>query len=285
MFKALSPHAIQVRPGSLQVAMELARRGGFEGLEFNVREIADLVDQRGAEQVRGLFAQSGLKPAGFGLPVDWRAEESKWRTGLEDLPRLAQAAAGIGATRTFTWILPGSDERDFEANRRFHVERFTPIAQILGDSGCSLGLEFIGPKTLRGRFRHPFVYRMGAMLELGAAIGPNVGLLLDCWHWYTSGGTVEELRALRPEQVVYVHVNDAPAGIALDEQIDNVRALPGETGVIDIATFLRSLQTIGYDGPVVPEPFKQSLADLASDEARVTTVGAAMDKIFGQAGL
>jgi sugar phosphate isomerase/epimerase len=126
---------------------------------------------------------------------------------------------------------------------------------------------------------------MGEMLELGEKIGPNVGLLLDCWHWYTSGGTIEELRKLRPEQVVYVHVNDAPRGIAIDQQIDNVRDLPGATGVIDIRGFLRALKSIGYDGPVTPEPFKKELADLPSDEARLKRVGAAMDKIFAQAGI
>ena len=63
------------------------------------------------------------------------------------------------------------------------------------------------------------------------------------------------LKALTPAQVVYVHVNDAPAGVPIDEQMDGVRALPGETGVIDIAGFLKALQGIGYDGPVTPEPF------------------------------
>ena len=84
---------------------------------------------------------------------------------------------------------------------------------------------------------------------------------------------------------MYVHVNDAPAGVPVEEQLDNVRALPGETGVIDIAGFLQSLQAIGYDGPVVPEPFKKELADLPSDDARLETVGAAMDRIFRQAGI
>jgi sugar phosphate isomerase/epimerase len=85
--------------------------------------------------------------------------------------------------------------------------------------------------------------------------------------------------------VVYVHVNDAPAGVPVDEQVDNVRALPGETGVIDIAGFLQALQAIGYDGPVVPEPFKQELNTLPSDEARLQTVGTAMATIFRRAGL
>lgn len=285
MFKALSPGAINVRTTSLQEALAAAQQGGFEGVEFNATEVANLIDAHGAEYVRGLFEQAGLKVAGWGLPVDWRGTEEKWRDGLASLQRQAQAAAAIGGTRCSTWIMPSSNDRDFDENWNFHLERLGPIAQILADNGCQFGLEFIGPKTLRDAAQYQFVYRMQHMLELGAAMGPNVGLLLDCWHWYTSGGTLDELRALRPEQVVYVHVNDAPAGIALDEQVDNVRALPGETGVIDIAGFLQALQEIGYDGPVVPEPFKQELKSLPSDEARLTTVGATMTTIFERAGL
>ncbi len=285
MYKALSPGAIGVSAPSIERAIAAARTGGFEGVEVNPREIADLVDERGADAVRAVFAESGVRPAGFGLPVDWRGDEASFERGIEELPRLARAAAAIGATRTMTWVLPSSNERAFDENYRFHVERFKPVAAALADAGCSLGLEFIGPKTMRDSQRYPFIYRMEDMLEMGEEIGPNVGLLLDCWHWYTSGGTLEDLRGLGPEQVVYVHVNDAPAGVPVDEQVDSVRALPGETGVIDIEGFLGTLKSIGYDGPVTPEPFKRELAELPSDEDRLRTVGAAMDRIFSLAGL
>ena len=237
------------------------------------------------EAARDKFASSGIRPAGWGLSVDWRGSEQNWQSGLNDLPRLAEAASAVGGTRVSTWIMPCSGERELEENVRFHVARFQPIAKILGDHGVSLGLEFIGPKTLRDTQKYPFIHTMGEMLALGREIGPNVGLLLDAFHWYTSHGTLDDLKALKPAQVVYVHVNDAPAGIAADEQQDGTRALPGETGVIDIAGFLSALQGIGYDGPVTPEPFKKELAALPSDEARLKTVGAAMDVIWQRAGL
>ena len=117
-------------------------------------------------------------------------------------------------------------------------------SEVLRDHGCSLGLEFIGPKTLRAGKPHEFIWDMGGMLELGRGHrhgqrGP-AARLLALVHLRRHG---PELLALRPEQVVYVHVNDAPAGLDRDEQVDNVRCLPGETGVIDIVGFLQALQT------------------------------------------
>jgi sugar phosphate isomerase/epimerase len=184
-----------------------------------------------------------------------------------------------------TYIWPCSDEKTFEENWKFHVERFTPIAAILGEHGIALGLEFLGPKTLRDEKQFPFVHTMAQMLELGAAIGPNVGLLLDCWHWYTSGATLEDLRNLRAEQVVYVHLNDAPRGIERDAQIDLVRDLPAATGVIDLAGFLQALQSIGYDGPLVVEPFCKALAELPTDAHRLAAVRDSLSTAFEVAGL
>ena len=285
MYSSLSPGAIGVRAANLNEAISAAKIGGFQGVEFNPGEVADLIARHGVDYVKDLFAEAGIRPAGFGLPLDWRGDEMAWRDSLQRLPRLAQAAHAIDGGRTMTWIMPCSNDRPFNENRRFHIERFRPAAQILGDHGCRLGLEFIGPKTLRDSQKYPFIYTMDDMLEMGREIGPSVGLLLDCWHWHTSGGTIDDLNRLRPEEVVYVHVNDAPRGVSMEEYVDSVRGLPGETGVIDIGGFLTALQRIGYDGPVTPEPFKKELSELPSDEARLSEVGEAMRKIFRHVGL
>ncbi|HXI14842.1 MAG TPA: sugar phosphate isomerase/epimerase family protein [Chloroflexota bacterium] len=285
MYKGLSPGAVNCKPESLKEAIVLAKRHGFGGVEINPREVLSIDEEMGAGTVAALFRDAGLRPAGLGLPVDWRGEDEKWRTGLEQLPALAGVAASIGCKRCMTWVMPSSDDREHAENRRFHVERFTPAARILNEHGISLGLEFIGPKTMRDARKHPFIHKMGDMLELGREIGPNVGLLLDAWHWYTSGGTLDELAQLRSEQVVYVHVSDAPLGVPVDEQIDNQRMLPGETGVIDIGQFLSTLDRIGYDGPITAEPFKAALKELPSDDARLEVVARSLDDIFLKGGI
>ena len=285
MYKALSAGAVGVHAGNLPNAIALAAHHGFAGVEFSPQEVATLIEQQGVSAVKDLFASANVKPAGWGLPTDWRGPEEKWRAELRDLPRLAKAASAIGGTRVSTWIMPCSNDRDWEENLAYHIARFQPIAHILEQEGLHLGLEFIGPKTLRDSQKYPFIHTMPQMLDMARQIGPNVGLLLDCWHWHTSHGTVAELHNLTPKQVVYVHVNDAPADVETDAQVDNKRGLPGETGVINIVGFLQALQAIGYEGPVVAEPFAKELDALPSDDARLQTVSAALDTIFAQAGI
>jgi len=67
--------------------------------------------------------------------------------------------------------------------------------------------------------------------------------------------------------VVNVHINDAPAGVPLEKQVDNVRCLPGETGVMDVRRFLECLQQIGYTGPVMAEPFSERVRKMKREDA------------------
>jgi sugar phosphate isomerase/epimerase len=119
------------------------------------------------------------------------------------------------------------------------------------------------------------VHTLTEALELIAEIGQaNVGLVLDSWHWYTAHESREDLLHLKNDNIVACDLNDAPAGIAIDEQLDGRRELPASTGVIDLRAFLGTLVEIGYDGPVRAEPFNQALRALENDAALATTAAA-----------
>lgn len=275
MYPNLNCGAIGVQ-ATLPQAIDYARRYGFGGIDFSITEARDLAQaQGGAGYVRDLFASAGVRPGSFGFPVEFRKDEAIWAEGIAALPALAKLAVEIGCDRTATWLIPCDNERDFGANFKFHVDRLQPAARILADHGIRLGLEFIGPRTLRVSRTYRFIYTMEGMLALGAAMGTgNVGLLLDIWHLYTSYGLIKQVRELRNQDVVVVHINDAPAGLDVDEQIDNQRALPGETGVLDIGGFLDALAAIGYDGPVTPEPFSRRVREMAPEDAVAATAAA-----------
>lgn len=287
MFTTLGPEAIGIRGLTLPEAIALARRTGFAGVTFSIREAAQFADEHGEDRLRDLFAAAGVRPASWGLPVDWR-NDARWEAGLRELPRFAALGRALDCPRALTFMPPGSDERPYAENFAWHVARLRPIAEALAAAGCRLGIEFVGPQTFRTPYTHEFIYTARGTMELARAIGTgNVGLLLDAWHLYTAGETVAALDGLTADEIVAVHVNDAPAGIPLAEQIDSVRALPLETGVIPLAAFMQTLRGLDYPGPVMPEPFSQRLNDLAArdPDAAAREAAASLAALWEAAGL
>ncbi len=280
MYKTLSPGAIGIRGLSLDESLKLARATGFDGLDFSIYEAAAL----GAAAAQSLFEDAGLKYGAWGMPVRWLSDE--WRDDLAELPRYAEVGAAMGAVRASTWCPPSSAEREFADNFAWHLERFAAIAEVLNEYGIRFGIEFIGPRSLRPPDKHAFIYTMEGMLEMAAAIGTgNVGLLLDAWHLYTSGGSLDDLDKISNADIVNVHVNDAPADLTMAEYIDNDRRLPCETGVIDLAGFMGKLSALGYDGPVTPEPFSARVNAIDDPQEAAAETAASMDRLWQAAGL
>lgn len=260
-------------------AVNLAAKHGFEGLDPDASYFGGLSEDELKRVLDDLKAKN-LRPGAAGLAVDFRKDEKTFRDGLEKLPAIAATLQRAGVARVSTWIMPCDDQLTYLQNLRQHAYRLRACAQILKDNGQRLGLEYVGTRTLWRSKRHPFIHSMSETKELIAAIGTgNVGVQLDSWHWFNAEETQEEILTLRNEDVVTVDLNDAPAGLTLDQQVDNQRELPGATGVIPIGTFLEALKKIGYDGPVHAEPFNAALRSKPIDEACALTA-AAMKRVL-----
>lgn len=284
MFKNLSTGAIGIR-ANMQEGLALANAAGFEGLDLGIDEASQLAQEHSVQFVKELWTEAGIKMGGWGFGVNWRGADADYYAGLAQLPARAELAAKLGCYRTTTVVGPASNDMTYQENWDFSVKRLRPVAEILKEYGHSLGLEFIGPATSRKAAKHLFAYSMDAMLGLAAAVGTgNVGLLFDTWHWYTCRSTIDDVRKLSLADVVYVHINDAPAGIDADEQIDNIRCLPAETGVIPLTELMHVLTDIGYEGPVTPEPFSKTVNAMEPTDAAKAT-GASLDKVWENAGL
>jgi sugar phosphate isomerase/epimerase len=270
--------SIGVSADQLQ-AIDLAQRHGFESVEPYPEYLASLSEER-LHEVLASLKQHGLVFGAAGLPVDFRQDDARFQAGLKALPRLASGLQLAGAQRVGTWLAPGHATLTYRENFRQHTARLRAVAEILKDRGLRLGLEYVGTRSLRARTKFSFVRTLKETQELIAEIGSgNVGLVLDSWHWWMAADTETDILGLRPEQVVSVDLNDAPAGVSMDQQVDGRRELPLATGVIDVAGFLRALNQIGYDGPVRAEPFNKALNELNNEEACAATA-AAMKKAF-----
>ncbi len=276
---------IHLVPGSIgvqatqQEAIVFAKQYGFESVEANGSYLATLSNGE-IDAIAASVKSAGLVWGNAGLPTDFRKDAETFDKGLQQLPGVAKALQRAGLTRVGTWISPAHASLTYTANMKQHADRLRAVCKILGDHGLRLGLEYVGPKTLWTSNRYPFLHSMAETKDLIGLIGVgNVGLLLDSWHWFTAGETVADLETLRNEDIVSADLNDAPAGVALDRQIDSKRELPMATGVIPVGDFLNALNKIDFDGPIRCEPFNAALRALPREQA-LATVAASMKKAF-----
>lgn len=280
MFASLLPGAIGIAL-PLDQTLQLARAAGFGGVSVDIKEARQL----GVGKTRELFEQAGLRLGSWSLPVQFRKDSETFEKDLASLRSLVMTAERLEAFRCSTYIMPCSDEYDYAVNFDLHADRLGQVARTLGEHGVRLGLEFVGPKKLRSSKKYQFIHDMPSMFELIGAIGVyGVGILLDSFHLFTSGGTVQDLLAITAADIIDVHLNDAVPGRAIDEQLDNERMLPGESGVIDLPAFLGALHKMGYDGPAGAEPFSKRVSTLPPEQAAAETAEA-IRKVWTAAGV
>ncbi|HEX4125419.1 MAG TPA: sugar phosphate isomerase/epimerase family protein [Tepidisphaeraceae bacterium] len=244
---------------SLEEFVALSAGAGFAGCDVDF----GYAEQHGLEKLKDLYAKHKQKFGGWGTPLNQNTESAKRAEAAKTLERHAAHAAKVGADSCCMWMLPSS-KLPFQENWKLHVDALKPAAKILADHGLRLGLEFVSPYHLRRQNPHEFIYTPGLMLELADAIGPNAGLLIDCWHMHHSATPMSQIAQIPAKRIVLGHLNDSPQ-LPPEEILDSRRLLPGE-GVIDLAGFFRNMQEAGYTGPVSLEAF-HVVKDLPPKEA------------------
>ncbi len=277
MYSNLSMGALGLK-ATLPDAIELAQKHGFGGVEPDVAHLRSLGGDDAIREFSDDVRSRGLRWAPTGLPVTITGSAGQFAEQLAALPEFARMLEVAGIPAAGTWIRPMDAGLPYRRNWLRHTERIALAAEILDAHGRKLGLEYIGPKTFWSTERYPFVHTLDEARLLIDDIGTgNVGLVLDTYHWYTSGENADDLRTLTADDVVAADLNDARDDREVDEQQDLDRRLPGTTGVIDLAGFTGVLHEIGYDGPVKVEPFMKSLAERPVDDV-LTEVAAGLNR-------
>ncbi|PHI21967.1 xylose isomerase [Lewinellaceae bacterium SD302] len=255
---SLKPDAIGVNM-PIDELLPLAQKIGFEAVAVSSDWLLQMPEVQ-LSNLQSRMSDLGLTYGSAGMPLQFRETEKRFKNDLAALGKHAVVMRKAGITRVGTWIMPSHNELTYEENMDLHISRLRQAAKIYADNGIRLGLEYVGPKTLHDAARYGFI-RTGRQLkrmieEIDVA---GVGVILDSFHWYTSGETAEHLKIWRNEDIVAVDLNDADKRLSKETQIDGNRELPGATGMIDLMTFVGYLKAVGYDGPVRAEPFNETL--------------------------
>ena len=247
----------------------LAAKLGYGGVDWDFGP----AKTAGVDATKALFAELKIKPTIVNLPMarplPFGGEDAAFTEALKPLAEDAAFSAAIGCDRMMV-VLPASTTEPRDEQRKLVRDRFAAISEVLQKSGVRLGMEFLGPLYFRagragGPPSTPFIWNLPDTIALAKECGPNIGAILDAWHWHHSGSTTSDIVAAGQSRIIHVHISDAKAAPPEDVR-DNQRFMPGE-GIIDLVGFLQALKKIGYTGGISPEPLGRVPQEMSPEDA------------------
>jgi sugar phosphate isomerase/epimerase len=249
--------------------VRLAAATGYGGVDWDLGPARTA----GLSPTQELFAELKVRPTIVNLPMarplPFGGDDNSFREALKVLADESAFVAAVGCRKMMV-VLPPSTTEPRPDQLKLVRDRFAAIAEVLQRSQIRLGLEFLGPLYMRagradGPPATPFVWNLPDTLALATDCGPNIGVVLDVWHWHHAGSTIVDILAADKSRIVHVHVSDAKATPPADVR-DNQRVMPGE-GIIDLVGFFQALKKIGYADGVSPEPLGRIPAEMSAEDA------------------
>jgi len=260
------------------VMVRAAHAAGFPFVELSAAKWRVALDQDPA--LSGLIGTGGVQPwhAGWNLRLNW--DSARFARALEGTGAAMDLTAGLGS-RSGTLVLPHMDDSGEPIPGPDElVDRIGTVADMAAERGLNVCVEYMGLRPSDAPDKG--VRTLPGTLEVLRQVDRrNAGVLIDSYHWHLSGAP--GLAQIPPTMPVWVHINDAPAGMAAEALRDHHRVLPGE-GVIDLMRLLEELAAWGWAGPVSVEVKHAGLHALDPYEAARRAFGAAQT-VLARAGL
>ena len=255
----------------------LAAKVGYGGTDLMLGPAM----KEGVDATRSLLAELKIRTSFCSLPVNVTGTDEVFQKGMATLEEQAKFVSAIGCGRMMM-VLPAASKTPADELRAMLKERLKAVGEVLGRQSCRLGLEYLGPLMFRTRAPNVFIYKMSDAVDFAKEIAPNVGVVLDSWHWHHSGSTVEDIIRAGKSRIVTIHLSDA-AKMAPEDVKDNQRLLPGE-GVINLVGFFQALKQIGYEDGVSPEVLGRIPADMSPEDGAKLGLSASL-AVMRKAGI
>ena len=176
---------------------------------------------------------------------------------LGECRRRMRQAVEVGAVHIIASPPMGVADRDQGA------KNYREILEIGREIGVQPAMEFLG-------FVEDYTTIEDALETITKADHPDATLVLDPFHIFRGGGSMESITKLTADQVAICHFNDAPTSPPREEQHDVDRVYPGD-GHVDLKRMLNLLRQIGYDRWLSLELFHPEL--WKQDPREVARVG------------
>ena len=239
----------------LATDLRAAQKAGFDYLEIWAAKLRIYLQKNSASNLRKMFDDAGIEPLSINSieHVSFRsdADFARIKAECEELCAIAEEVRC-----PYVVVVPGKlpepmPSRDEIVNESVRV--LNSLARIAERHKVALAFEFLGQTDCS-------VQTLDLAAEIVQQIArQDVGLVIDSFHFYAGGSTVEMIESLDPERLFIFHINDAE-DLPRDQLQDSHRLLPGR-GILPLTEIIRAFGRIDYDRVASVEIFRPEYWD------------------------
>ena len=230
--------------------LEAARAAGFDYLEIWAAKLRAFLKEKTTSELRDLFTGAQIPPLSINSieHITFRDAQAyeKIKQECEELSSIA-AAIGCRCIVVVPGPLPeGGAMREAAVDESVKV--LTELCDIASKHDVTLAFEFLGQPDCS-------VPTLDLAAEIVREVGrEDLGLVIDSFHFYAGGSTVEMIESLDPKLIQIFHINDAE-DLPREQLEDRHRLLPG-LGILPLGELVSAFRRIGYDKVASVEIFR-----------------------------
>jgi 2-keto-myo-inositol isomerase len=229
-----------------------AQAAGFDFVEIWAAKLRNYLinDSGSVTDLRKLFQAAAVEPLSINSieHITFRSE-TDYANIRSECDELSLIAAALECP--YVVVVPGKLPANLPTREEVIAESvrvLSELGEIAGSHGVSLAFEFLGQTDCS-------VQTLDLANEIVSRVArPNIGLVIDSFHFYAGGSTIEMIDALDPERLFIFHINDAE-DLPREQLQDSHRLLPG-LGILPVPEMLKAFRRIGYDRVASVEIFR-----------------------------
>lgn len=233
----------------LATDIRAASAAGFDCLEIWSSKLQSFLRSNTTGDLKKMFEENGIEPYSINSieQVTFRDDEGRARLRSE-CEEMCRIASEIDCP--YVVVVPGRLSQDSsKANViKESVKTLAEIGAIAAAHGVGLAFEFLGQPDCS-------VQTLALADEIVSKTArENVGLVIDSFHFYAGGSTIESIETLDPARLFIFHINDAE-DLPREQLEDRHRLLPG-LGILPLTEIVAALRRIHYDRVASVEIFR-----------------------------
>lgn len=248
-----------IKPTPILDKIRVAAAAGYVAIELWHDDIDAFLAQGGQlADIRKAIDDNGLQvPTTIMLKGWFDTTGEQHAIGLEDCKRRMEQSVAVGAKYAIGG--PPLGQADHELGGKNYRE----LLEIGTSMGVLPAMEYLGFAD--------GINTIEDVLDIMTRSGhPAATIVLDPFHCFRGGGSIETIGQLTTDQIAISHFNDSPAEPPRDTQHDPDRVMPGD-GIVDLKRYVELLRQVGYQSWLSLELFREDL--WAQDPLEVAKIG------------